>query len=256
MYFVFFVVYTGHMKTILHFLLVHGAWHGGWCWEKVLPLLRGKGYGVTAPTLSGLGDRSGILSPAITLSTHVNDIIEVLKENDLRNVALVGHSYAGMVISGVAGVAPERIGRLIYLDAALPRGAQSVVDIAPAFSQMVRELNTPRGIVPVIPSPSPEAFGIREPKDIAWAKSLLTPMPYNALTEKAGPFQPGSGPIPVSYILCADQFSPASKKAHLAAFARLKAAGQDCRVVNLPHDMMITHPKKLVDLLIDCAAKT
>lgn len=207
---------------------------------------------MTTPTLSGLGERADLLSVDVTLSTHVNDIVEVIEEHDLWNVALVGHSYAGMVISSVASAVPERIGRLIYFDAALPFGAQSVVDISPAFSLMVRELETPHGVVPVIPAPEPEAFGIRDPDDVARAKSLLTPMPYNALTEKAGPPRSAAARIPVSCVICARQFSPVSRSAHLAAFRRFQAAGADCRVIDAPHDMMITHPRKLSEVLIDC----
>jgi pimeloyl-ACP methyl ester carboxylesterase len=244
------------MPATDHFLLVHGAWHGGWCWEKVIPLLRGEGYEAIAPALSGLGERSDLLSPDINLSTHVNDIVEVLEKNNLRNVALVGHSYAGMVVSSAASAVPERIGRLIYLDAALPFGAQSVVDLAPGFSRLVREMETPRGVVPVIPAPTPEAFGITGPDDIARAKSRLTPMPYKALTEKTRPLQPAAARIPVSCILCAQQFSPVTRSAHLAAFRRFQAVGQDCRKIDAPHDMMITHPRELSDMLIDCIGST
>jgi pimeloyl-ACP methyl ester carboxylesterase len=244
------------VKPMEHFVLVHGAWHGGWCWEKVFPFLQGAGYGVTAPTLSGLGERSDELSGEINLSRHRADILRIIEEKDLRDIILVGHSYGGMVVASVSEVIPERISRLIYLDAAVPLDGRSVVDLAPAFSSMARELDTPQGAVRVIPSPPPEAFGIIDREEIAWIKPLLSPMPYNALTEEIEIGNPAAARIPVSYILCAGQFSSASASAHLAAFKKLQSEGHDCRLIDLPHDMMITHPRELADLLMDCASKT
>ena len=84
------------------FVLVHGAWHGGWCWKKLTPLLRVAGHQVFTPTLTGLGERSHLLSPAVDLTTHIKDITAVLEYEDLQDVVLVGHSYGGMVIAGVA----------------------------------------------------------------------------------------------------------------------------------------------------------
>ena len=99
------------------FVLVHPAWHGAWCWKKVVPLLRQGGHGVFTPTLTGLGERSHLARPEIGLEVHVSDIVNVLKCEDLREVTLVGHSSSGAVITGVADRAPEHIAHLIYLDA-------------------------------------------------------------------------------------------------------------------------------------------
>lgn len=102
------------------FVLVHGAFHGGWCWKCVTRRLRDAGHSVYAPTLTGLGDREHLLDPSVNLSTHIQDVVNVLVYEDLHNVPLVGHSYAGMVIAGVAEAVPARLSRLIYLDAVIP----------------------------------------------------------------------------------------------------------------------------------------
>ena len=120
---------TGNSAT---FVLVHGAWHGGWCWKKVAALLRKEGFVVYAPTLSGLGERSHQLGPEIDLDVHIQDIVNVLEYEDLHHVILVGHSYAGMVITGVAGKAGNRIDQLVYLDAFLPENGKSLSDYVPA----------------------------------------------------------------------------------------------------------------------------
>src|SRR5580700_2534506 len=98
------------------YVLVHGGGHGGWCWQRVVPLLRAAGHEVYTPTLTGLGERSHLLRPDIDLDTHIADVVGVLRYEDLTDVILVGHSYGGMVITGVADRALARIGQLVYLD--------------------------------------------------------------------------------------------------------------------------------------------
>jgi len=102
------------------FVLVHGAWHGGWCWKRVAALLRQAGHEVFAPTLTGLGERAHLMSNAIDLHTHIRDILGVLQWEELADVVLCGHSYGGMVISGVADRVPEKLRSLVYLDAFVP----------------------------------------------------------------------------------------------------------------------------------------
>ena len=111
------------------FVLVHGSCHGGWCWKKVTPLLRKYGHNVYTPTLTGLGERSHLVSRNIGLDTHILDIIQVLEYEDLSEVTLVDHSYGGLVIVGVAEVIPERIKHLVYLDAYIPQDNKSAFDI-------------------------------------------------------------------------------------------------------------------------------
>jgi len=112
------------------FVLVHGAWAGGWSYAKTARLLRAAGHEVFTPTLTGLGERSHLANPGITLSVHIQDVVNVLKYEDLSDVILVGHSYGGMVVTGVASRVGERLARLVYLDAFLPEDGQSLWDIA------------------------------------------------------------------------------------------------------------------------------
>lgn len=111
------------------FVLVHGAWAGGWRWLEVPAMLRAAGHEVYTPTLTGLGERVHLASPEVGLDTHVLDIVNLLRYEELHDVILVGHSYGGMVITGVAQQAPERLVHLIYLDALIPEDGQSVLDI-------------------------------------------------------------------------------------------------------------------------------
>jgi pimeloyl-ACP methyl ester carboxylesterase len=110
------------------FVLVHGMWAGGWYWQKVRPLLRAAGHEVFSPTLTGLGERVHLARPEVDLDTHIDDVVNVMRYEDLRDVVLVGHSYAGMVIGGVADRAPERLARLVYLDAFVPEDGDCVED--------------------------------------------------------------------------------------------------------------------------------
>src|SRR5262245_30690572 len=112
-------------------VLVHGGWEAGWCWRKVVPLLRDAGHEVFAPTLTGLGERKHLASPEVGLDTHVQDIVGVLESEELDEVILVGHSYGGMVIAGVAERVPERLAQLVYLDAFVPEDGQSTLDLLP-----------------------------------------------------------------------------------------------------------------------------
>jgi len=109
------------------FVLVHGGGHGGWCYQPVARLLRSQGHDVYTPTLTGLGEREHLLSPDIDLDTQITDVVKTLQFEDLREVILVGHSYGGMVITGVADRATDRVGHLVYLDAAYPQNGQSLV---------------------------------------------------------------------------------------------------------------------------------
>src|SRR6185437_12915683 len=112
------------------YVLVHGGHHGGWCYKKVARLLRSAGHEVYSPTLTGLGERRHLLGPKVDLETHIADVVGVLEFEDLHDVILVGHSYGGMVITGVADRALERIKELVYLDAAHPRNGESLADVA------------------------------------------------------------------------------------------------------------------------------
>src|ERR1700704_6398122 len=108
-------------------VIVHGAWGGSWAWRKVDAMLREKGFNVYRPQLTGLGERVHLSRPDIGLSTHIDDVVNTILFEDLHDIILVGHSYGGMVITGVADRVPDRIRRLVYLDAFVPNDGESLV---------------------------------------------------------------------------------------------------------------------------------
>ncbi len=142
------------------FVLVHGGGHGGWCYQRVSRLLQQAGHEVYAPTLTGLSERSHLAGPHVDLDLHIQDIAAVLHYEDLRDVILVGHSYGGMVITGVGGRAADRIGKLVYLDAANPKNGQSLVDIAGPMMEMARLGGQVVDGVEMVLLPAPGAGGL------------------------------------------------------------------------------------------------
>jgi pimeloyl-ACP methyl ester carboxylesterase len=129
-------------KKRLTIVFVHGAWGGGWQYKKVQPLLEEAGHTVYRPTMTGLGERVHLARPDVGLSTHIEDIVKVFEFEDLHEVVLVGHSYGGMVISGVAEMVPERIAKLVYFDAILPEDGESVVSL---FGDAIETMATAGG---------------------------------------------------------------------------------------------------------------
>src|SRR5439155_26856450 len=124
------------------YVLVHGGWHGGWCWQMVIPFLEEASHEVYAPTLTGLAERASELSPDIGLETHIQDVVGLLQEKNLHGVILVGHSYGGMVITGVVDAVPERIAHLVYLDTFVPRDGEAMVDVSPRVIRLLLRKQT------------------------------------------------------------------------------------------------------------------
>lgn len=136
---------TSRAKT---FLLCHGAWSGGWAWKKMHPLMAQAGHRLIAPTYTGLGERSHLASPAVDLNTHIQDILNVIAFEDLSGIVLLGHSYGGMVATGVADRARERVTQLIYLDAFVPRDGQSLFDLNEGGREPMRKAAAMRRRLP------------------------------------------------------------------------------------------------------------
>jgi pimeloyl-ACP methyl ester carboxylesterase len=132
------------------FVVAHGAWSAGWGWKKMHPLMSGRGHRLVTPTYTGLGERGHLARPDIDLDTHIADILGVLKFEDLTNVNLIGHSYGGMVATGVADRARARIAQLIYIDAFAPQDGDSVIDLLPPAARVQRQA-TPDGMMPPLP---------------------------------------------------------------------------------------------------------
>ena len=169
------------------FVLVHGGGHGGWCYQRVSRLLSDAGHEVYAPTLTGVGERSHLVGPHVNLDLHIQDIAAVLHYEDLRDVILVGHSYGGMVVTGVGATAPDRIGKLVYLDAANPKNGESLVDVAGPVIELARPAGRTVDGVELVLLPSPEAgmfYGVTDPADLAWMASRLTGHPWRCFEQR------------------------------------------------------------------------
>ena len=165
------------------FVLVHGAWSGGWCYARVAERLRAHGHRVFTPTLTGQGERSHLLAGTINLTTHITDILNVFHYEGLRDVVLAGHSYGGMVITGVADRIPEQVSALVYLDAFLPEDGQSLFDINIAKNTQAFLANAGNTGGLAVPPP-PAAFFNVNANDAARVDALATPHPLGAFTER------------------------------------------------------------------------
>ena len=188
------------------YVLVHGGGHGGWCYQRVARLLQAEGHLVYTPTLSGLGERSGLLTDAIDLELHTEDIAAVLHYEDLPDVILVGHSYGGMVITGAADKAADRVGKLVFLDAATPRNGQSLVDVAGPVINAVRPMGEVVDGIELVLLPAPDAgllYGVSDPGDLAWMAERLTGHPWKCFEQPLALQNEGAlWAIPQYHIIC------------------------------------------------------
>lgn len=220
------------------FILVHGAWHGGWCWSRVEQRLRDQGCQVLTPTLSGLSDRAAEYHDAIDLADHVRDVVSLIVEHDLRDIVLCGHSYGGMVITGVAAELADRIASIVYLDAFLPMSGQSASDIS--------------GFVPQpgpVPPRTAESLGIAE-ADREWVTALLTPQPSRTFTTPVANVDALDRIGRKTYVLATVGAPPFFIAAHARAQG---AADWHARQIECGHDAMIISPDDVVELLIEAA---
>jgi pimeloyl-ACP methyl ester carboxylesterase len=235
------------------YVLVHGGGHGGWCYQRVARLLRSSGHEVYTPTLSGLGERSNLLSPDIDLELHVRDVVAVLHYEDLHDVILVGHSYGGMVITGAADRAADRIGGVVYLDAANPENGQSLVDVAGPIIEMTRPMGAVVDGVELVLLPSPEAglfYGVTDPDDVAWMADRLTGHPWKCfeqplrLTDEVA-----FAALPQYHIVCTSTL--ATRDPELMEKARADGRLWE---IDTGHDLMITEPAAVTEALLQIAA--
>lgn len=226
------------------FVLVHGAWHGGWCWKKLSPILRAAGHEVYTPTLTGLGERVHLLAPDIDLATHINDVVNLLEYEDLQNVVLVGHSYGGMVISGVANQAGPRIGHVAYLDAFLPEDGKALRDYAPG--DVLDEMANTQGGGWRLPSyMGAKDFGITDAADAAWVDARLGDQPYKTFTQRLDLAGTTNSAIGRSYILTTTEpFTSHAERARQQGFDSFE-------LFSAGHDSMVTQPNELAEILRD-----
>jgi pimeloyl-ACP methyl ester carboxylesterase len=227
-------------------VLVHGAWHGAWCWKRVMPRLRAAGHEVFAPTLTGCGDRAHLAAPTVSLDTHVADVLGLLEVEELSDVVLVGHSYAGMVITGVADRAGGRLHSLVYLDAFVPESGRSLMDYLPAERRAASiEAGERSGF---LEPPDAKYFGVNDPADYAWVMRRMTRQPCATMSQPLHLTGDSGAKLPRTYVYCSspatgtfDQFAARLRSEPRWRFHEL-AAGHLC---------MVTAPEALVKILLE-----
>ncbi len=233
------------------YLLVHGGWHGGWYWGRVTPLLREAGHEVFTPTLTGLGERAHLLSPEIDLDTHIRDVLGVIKYEDLDDLILVGHSYAGMIITAVAEQAGERLRHLVYLDAFIPQNGESLIDvIGEDFAATFHELVEAEGDGWRLPPLPLEVLGITEERDKLWISPKLTDQPFKTFSQPVRlEVDPAASRIPRAFIYCNDPaIGPYDRFAEKA-----RREGWRYREIATGHFPMVTEPRRTAELLLELA---
>jgi pimeloyl-ACP methyl ester carboxylesterase len=231
------------------FVLVHGAWHGGWCWRRVADHLRFNGHAVFTPTLTGLGERSHLLSADIDLDTHIADVVNVFKWERLNDVVLCGHSYGGFVISGVAEQIAPAIRSIVFLDAFVPENGDTIQKLTgPAIQDAIRAA-LQRGDIAVPPRPS-EAFGVNE-ADREWVDDLCVPQPIATFTSSIALSGARERIARKTYIRAKSYQNPSFDR----AFAAVQSdTSWHCHQVPCGHDVMVDMPERLSELLLQAAA--
>jgi pimeloyl-ACP methyl ester carboxylesterase len=234
-----------------HYVLVHGAWHGAWAWSKAIPLLRQAGHTVTAPTLSGLGERSHVAAGTSGLAVHVRDIVSHLMMEDLRDVVLVGHSYAGSVVSGVVAARTGRIGHAIYVDAFVPMQGQAMANfVPPSVKADFERLAAQNATVPVPPAASwGERWGLSDTALVAWAQPRMTAQAALSFTEQVQG-DPMAESIRRSYLKCTTNPNPQFKT---IATGIQKDNRFRYAEVEGHHDVMLIDPPRFVASLLSLA---
>jgi pimeloyl-ACP methyl ester carboxylesterase len=231
------------------FILVHGAFHGGWCYQKVAARLTVPGWQVHTPSLTGLADKSHLLSPDINLQTHINDVVNLVKWEGLERVVLCGHSYGGMVITGAAEVLGDRVWGLVYLDALVPTAGRSMFDytgpeLRALFDQLAEKSNR-LYVTPI----SVERFKVNV-DDRAWVDAQCTDHPYRTFEYPVGKTSVRDG-LKNKYYVRATGYTSVM----LDEFVAQCHAEPNWRVVNIEngHDLMLDAPEEVAAVLLEAA---
>ncbi len=234
------------------FVLLHGAFHGGWCWVRVAETLRNEGHRVTTPTQTGLGERRHLMSPDITLETFVLDVVNHIEAEDLSDVVLVGHSFGGMPITGTADRIPDRLRHLVYLDARILESGQTPLDVSlPAIrEERIRTAEAFSGGL-CVPPPPAVSFGVPAGDDADWIDRHLTPHPMGTFTSTLQLDNPIGNGRPCTYIACTVPLS--EQLANSREWARARS-DWGWREIATGHDAMVTAPRALADMLVDIAS--
>jgi len=230
------------------FVLVHGAWHGAWCWRRVARLLTRDGHDVFTPTLTGLGERSHLLAPNINLDTHILDVANEIKWQELKDVVLVGHSYGGMVISGVAERAGKAIAAFVMLDAFFSENGEALIDLTagPVHEAL---LAAAKSGATSLPPRSAAAFKVND-NDRAWVDAQCTPQPIGCMLQKLTLTGARERIAHHAYI----RATAYPNEPFDRALAKARAQGWRTYEVPCGHDVMLDQPERLAAILSEVAA--
>ncbi len=231
------------------FVLVHGAWHGGWCWRRVADLLERRGHAVFAPTLTGLGERSHLLSADINLDTHIADIVNLVKWERLSDCVLVAHSYGGFPVTGALERIAERVAAVVYLDAFLPADGQRSLDVASEFSRKATLEAIGEGAAGRR-APRAETFGVNE-RDRAWVDAKLTAHPVGVALQPIR-LSGAVERVPRKAYIRAPRYPQPAFDEYFA----VKKRDPSWLTYEVPcgHDVMIDMPERLCEILLEVAA--
>jgi pimeloyl-ACP methyl ester carboxylesterase len=229
------------------FVLVHGAWYGGWCWDRVAQALRAQGHTVTTPTCPGVGEQAHLLSKDISLSTFITSITNHIRYETMNDVILVGSGFGGVVISGVADRVPHLLKSLVFVDAMVLDSGLSVFEAQPAAITRKRLAQAERhGNGIAIPAPPVSSYGITDKHTLAWLSERLTPQPLGTYQEKLMLKNPVGNGVPRTYVDCtASPFEPLVEVKQTLK----RQAGWKWVELDTHHDPMITEPHVLADFL-------
>jgi len=228
------------------YVLVHGAWHGGWCWRYVKDGLEAAGHRVLSPSLTGLGDRVHLRNPDVNLTTHVNDIVNLFEFEDLSDVVLVGHSYAGHVVSWVTDRVKDRIKQVVYLDAVLPTDGKAF--LPPGVGE-ARIPEAKDGYL--MAKPGMDFLGIPEGHMLYdWVGSRLVEHPLPTLMEAVVYDYGGPAGVPKTFVRCTKNPRMASGEADPVAEMVNADSEWDYITLDAGHDLMVTAPKETTEILL------
>jgi pimeloyl-ACP methyl ester carboxylesterase len=231
-------------------VLVHGGFHGGWCWAKVRRGLEARGWTVYAPSLTGLADRSHLASPDVTLETHIRDIAALIEFERLDDIVLCGHSAGGMVVTAVADRMPERISHLIYLDATVPETGQSLLDVMSGSPvvQGFREVAATQGRGGLVPPDlfTAAQYGVEDPTDQAWVDRSMTSHPERAFSDPVTLTGRVNDVPRRTYIRCS-RFPIAYGDATVSRFEQ--SPDWHTERWDIGHDAMVIDPDRLVNVI-------
>jgi len=233
------------------FVFAHGSWHGGWCWARIADRLRAQGHKCLTPSYTGMGDRVHLLNKTITIDTFIEDLTNTITAEELSDVILVGHSFGGVPISGVADRIPEKLKHLVYLDSIVLENGQAAFSLYPQreVEERIAAADAANGGLAVpVPKKLPPVWGFREGSpDYEWVLRRLSPHPLRSYQTPLVLKNPIGNHLPKTYIHCEQPENPVIEQSR-----KLVRSLPDWTWIDFkgPHDSMITHPSQITDLLL------